>query len=59
MGVVNNLRLIEAPGMDKNGFDMLNDGIVNLFLGNGGCCGSTWGQMKNCRFLAKYGNFTR
>ena len=50
------LLLTEATGMDTNGLDMLNDGNLTLFLGNGGRCGTTWGpneELENC----SYGNF--
>ena len=42
---------IEATGMDGNSFDMLNDGNLTLFLGNGGCCGSTWGPNEELEIL--------
>ena len=47
-----NLLLTEATGIDVNGFEMLNDGNLTLFLGNGGCCGTTWGpneELEICR----------
>ena len=56
VGPNDKLWLTEVTGMDENGFDMLNDGDFTLFLGNGGCCESTWGQMKNWRFCS-CGNF--
>ena len=40
----NNLQLTEATGIDASGFDMLDDSNSALFLDDGGCCGSTWGQ---------------
>ena len=55
-GPKNNVQLTEATGIDASGFDMLNDGNSALFLDNGGCCGSTWRNMKNCRFCS-HGTF--
>ena len=46
-----NVWLIEATGIDTNGFEMLNDGNFALLLGNGGCCGSAWGQNEDLEIL--------
>ena len=50
-GPNNNLRVTEATRIDVSGFDMLNDGNSALFLDNGGCWGSTWGQNKELEIL--------
>ena len=50
-GPKDNMWLTEATGMDVNGFDMLNDGNFTLFLGNRGCCGSTWGPNEELEIL--------
>ena len=50
-GPKDNMWLTEATGMDVNGFDMLNDGNLTLFLGNRGCCGSTWGPNEELEIL--------
>ena len=55
-GPNNNLWSTEATGIDINGCYMLCDSTVALFLGNGGCCGSTYDKMKNWIFCG-YGNF--
>ena len=47
------LWLTEAAGKDANGFEMLNvnGGKFALFLGNWGCCGSTWGPTEDLEIV--------
>ena len=51
-----NLLLTEVTRIDVNGFEMLNDGNLTLFLGNVGCCGTTWGPNEDLE-ICSYGNF--
>ena len=51
VGPNDKLWLTGVTGMDKNGFDMLNDGDFTLFSGHGGCCESTWGPNEELEFL--------
>ena len=55
-GPNNNFWLTEATGMDANGCDMPSDGNFALFVDNGGCCGSAWGQNAELEIFS-YSNF--
>ena len=50
-GSNNNWWLTEATGMYTNGCNMLSGSNFALFLDNGGCCGSAWGQNEELEML--------